>query len=288
MSVGTQREAAARYDAPVTSSAARARQIVTIGVVAVGSGNLLGACASTDDSTADVLAASSFTDVAEPLEALLEDELGLDVRFSFGSSGSFVEQIDQGAPADVVITADTATMMRLEDADLVAPAVSLVRNELIIVTADTAAGRSIGTLADLDANVDGDGDGDGAAIVVVCTSSAPCGAATDELLDITGVVLSPASREPNVRATLTKVLLGEADAAIVYRSDAFTHPELRAVEIDGGNVSVTGRVAVVLDNDGQADDAQEPDEQSTGDRIVDVLTGERAAALLAEAGFSAP
>lgn len=282
MSVGTQREAAARYDAPVTSSAALARQIVTIGVVAVGSGNLLGACASTDDSTADVLAASSFTDVAEPLEALLEDELGLDVRFSFGSSGSFVEQIDQGAPADVVITADTATMVRLEDADLVAPAVSLVRNELIIVTADTAAGRSIGTLADLDANVDG------AAIVVVCTSSAPCGAATDELLDITGVVLSPASREPNVRATLTKVLLGEADAAIVYRSDAVTHPELRAVEIDGGNVSVTGRVAVVLDNDGQADDAQEPDEQSTGDRIVDVLTGERAAALLAEAGFSAP
>jgi len=266
----------------VTSSAALARQIVTIGVVAVGSGNLLGACASTDDSTADVLAASSFTDVAEPLEALLEDELGLDVRFSFGSSGSFVEQIDQGAPADVVITADTATMVRLEDADLVAPAVSLVRNELIIVTADTAAGRSIGTLADLDANVDG------AAIVVVCTSSAPCGAATDELLDITGVVLSPASREPNVRATLTKVLLGEADAAIVYRSDAVTHPELRAVEIDGGNVSVTGRVAVVLDNDGQADDAQEPDEQSTGDRIVDVLTGERAAALLAEAGFSAP
>ena len=280
--MGTQREAAARYDAPVTSSAALARQIVTIGVVAVGSGNLLGACASTDDSTADVLAASSFTDVAEPLEALLEDELGLDVRFSFGSSGSFVEQIDQGAPADVVITADTATMVRLEDADLVAPAVSLVRNELIIVTADTAAGRSIGTLADLDANVDG------AAIVVVCTSSAPCGAATDELLDITGVVLSPASREPNVRATLTKVLLGEADAAIVYRSDAVTHPELRAVEIDGGNVSVTGRVAVVLDNDGQADDAQEPDEQSTGDRIVDVLTGERAAALLAEAGFSAP
>ena len=47
----------------------------------------------------DVLAASSYTDVADELETLLEDDLGIDVRFSFGSSGAFLEQLNQGAPA---------------------------------------------------------------------------------------------------------------------------------------------------------------------------------------------
>ena len=260
-------------------------------MVSVGAGNVLGACATVDDSTFDVLAASSFTDVAEPLEALLEAEFGIDVRFSFGSSGSFREQINQGAPADVVITADTATMTRLEAAGLVEPSVALVRNELIIVTADSAAGRSVEALADLvDAHSEGDGDGDGDGdssrdvIVVVCTSSAPCGAATDEMLAATGIELSPASREPNVRATLTKVLLGEADAAIVYRSDAVAHPELRAVEIGTDNVSVIGRAAVVLDDDSD----NGADNALTAGEVLEVLTGERAAGLFAEAGFAAP
>lgn len=211
------------------------------------------------------MAASSFTDVAEPLEALIEAELGIDVRFSFGSSGSFLEQIDQGAPAAVVMTADTATMNRIEDAGLVEPSVAITRNELIIVTADTKLARSIDSLADL---VDDD------ALVVVCTSSAPCGAATDALLVAAGIDLAPASREPNVRATLTKVLLGEADAAIVYRTDALAHPELRTVEVGSDNVGVVGRAAAIRGGDGA--------------EVVGILMGERAAALFAAAGFTAP
>ncbi len=225
----------------------------------------LAACGGADRPTVDVLAASSYTDVAESLEALIERELGVDVRFSFGSSGSFLEQLRQGAPASVVITADAATMERIESAGLVDPSSAIATNRLVIVTADTAAGRMIEALTDL-ASTDG--------IVVLCASSAPCGAASDELLRRAGLDVSPASREPNVRATLTKVLLGEADAALVYRTDALAHGGLRSIPADG-EVVVTGRAA-----------AAEGD--ARGAAIVALLAGPDAAEILRDAGFEAP
>lgn len=246
-----------------------ARSAALFGVIA---GAMVG-CGGSSDPAADVLAASSFTDVAEPLEVLLESELDVDIRFSFGSSASFLQQIDQGSPATAVITADTDTMRLIEAAALVEPSVPITKNDLIIVTSDTEKARSVRSLADL---------ADDDVIVVVCTSTAPCGKATDDLLASASVTLSPASREPNVRATLTKVLLGEADAAIVYRTDALAHPELRTVDVGADNVGVIGRVAVVIEaTDGAGGN-------DLGQAILDVLTGDQAAELLAEAGFSQP
>lgn len=228
----------------------------------------LAACSESDSATVDVLAASSFTDVAAQLEKLIESELDVDVRFSFGSSGAFFEQLNQGAPASVVLTANSNTMERLVDGGLVETSVAIASNELIIVTADTSAGREIDGLEALAAAGD--------AIVVLCSSAAPCGAATDELLAGTGLAVRAASREPNVRATLTKVLLGEADAAIVYRTDALAHPELRSVVIDEAvNVTVTSRAANVPGDEVAAE-------------IVELLGGPAAELVLREAGFEAP
>ena len=205
--------------------------------------------------------------MAEPLEALLEEELGLNVEFSFGSSGSFLEQIRQGAPASVVITADSATMQRISDAGLVDSVVSIATNELIVVAADTAAGRGIESIVDLESR---------GVLVVLCTSSAPCGAASDALLGGLGLDVDAASREPNVRATLTKVRLGEADAAIVYRTDALASSELRAVPIaQADNVQVIIQAAAVADRQ----DAR---------RVLEALTAPAAMAVLAEAGFGSP
>ena len=224
-------------------------------------------CGGANSATIDILAASSFTDVGEPLEALLEEELGLDVEFSFGSSGSFLEQIRQGAPASVVITADSATMQRMNDAGLVDSIVSIAVNELIVVAADTAGGRGIKSVTDLES---------GDVLVVLCASSAPCGAATDALLGGLGLDVDAASREPNVRATLTKVRLGEADAAIVYRTDALASPELRAVPITQvDNVQVISQAAAVADRENAL-------------RVLEVLTEPAAMAVLAEAGFGSP
>lgn len=224
-------------------------------------------CGGANSATIDILAASSFTDVGEPLEALLEEELGLDVEFSFGSSGSFLEQIRQGAPASVVITADSATMQRMNDAGLVDSIVSIAVNELIVVAADTAGGRGIKSVTDLES---------GDVLVVLCASSAPCGAATDALLGALSLDVDAASREPNVRATLTKVRLGEADAAIVYRTDALASPELRAVPITQvDNVQVISQAAAVADRENAL-------------RVLEVLTEPAAMAVLAEAGFGSP
>lgn len=225
------------------------------------------ACTGDSASTVDVLAASSFTDVAGPLEELIEQELGVDVRFSFGSSGSFLEQLRQGAPASVVITANEATMNRLEAADLVEPSVAVTRNELVIVVADTDAGGAITSLTDLAQSTD--------TVVVLCASSAPCGAATDELLQRAGVSLSPASREPNVRATMTKVLLGEADAAIVYRTEAIANPGLGSIELESASVSVVGQAAAVTGAE-------------LGAEIVEIMSADAAGEIFAAAGFLAP
>ncbi len=228
---------------------------------------IAGGCGGAESARVDILAASSYTDVAEPLEALLEEELGLDVEFSFGSSGSFLEQIRQGAPAAVVITADSATMQRMSDAGLVDSVVSIATNELVIVAADTAAGRGIESVTDL---------GSSDVLVVLCASSAPCGAATDALLGGIDLDVDAASREPNVRATLTKVRLGEADAAIVYRTDALASPELRAVPIARvDNVQVISQAAAVV---GREDAA----------RVLEVFTEPAAMAILAKAGFGSP
>lgn len=225
----------------------------------------LASCGAGDGSSVDVLAASSFSDVADQLEVLIEQRLGFDVRFSFGSSGSFFEQLNQGAPAGVVITADGATMQRIEGAGLVDPSVAIADNRLVIVVADTEAGREITAPEDLARP---------GSVIVLCASSAPCGAASDELL--AGIDVSPASREPNVRATLTKVLLGEADAALVYRTDALAHPEVRSIPIaDDDNVAVTARAAAVPGDERAAE-------------IVSLLVGPEARDILRAAGFGAP
>lgn len=223
-------------------------------------------CGGSSASVVDVLAASSYTDVAAELETLLEDDLGINVRFSFGSSGAFLEQLNQGAPAAAVVTADDKTMQRLESAELVDASIAINRNDLIIVTSDSDVGRAINSLEGLAASDD--------AVTVVCADSAPCGAATDQLLKQAGLTLSPASREPNVRATLTKVILGEADAAIVYGTDARAHPDLRSVEITD-TVDVIGRAAAVKG-------------RAYGSDIIDSLGSPAAKRILADAGFSAP
>ncbi len=244
------------YDVTVTR-----RPLVTL--FAVATGLAFSGCAEPDSGQLDVLAASSFTDVAVPLEALVEGELDVDIRFSFGSSGTFSEQLRQGAPASVVITANTSTMTLIDEAGLIEPPVDLAANQLVIVTADSEQGRAVESFDDL---VDGDVQ------LVVCAESAPCGQATSRLEQLRDVELAPVSREPNVRSTLTKVLLGEADAAIVYRTDGLAHPTLRVVEIEPETVEVVGQVAAV---EGHA----------MGADIVDVLTGDEARAILADAGF---
>jgi len=157
-----------------------------------------------------VFAAASLTEPFTDEQAtLLASDPGLSITFSFAGSGALVTQVEQGARADVIATADTVSMKRLSDAGLVDPPVTFARNRLEILVAPGDP-KSITSLADL-ARSD--------LKVVLEDDSVPAGRYAAQALQTAGVTVKPVSKETDVKAAVSKVTLGEADAAIVYVSD---------------------------------------------------------------------
>lgn len=158
-----------------------------------------------------VLAASSLTEPFTTLARQFEREHpGVDVVTSFGSSATLAEQVVAGAPADVVATADPRTMDTMVKAHALAgtPA-TFTHNELaLVVPPDDPAG--IRAIEDL---------GRPGVDFVVCAQSAPCGALAAQVLADHHVTAKPRSYEVDVKAVLTKVVMDEADAGLVYASD---------------------------------------------------------------------
>lgn len=198
------------------------------------------ACGS-DTPTLTVLAASSLTDAFTAIEQDVEARLGADVRISLAGSQQLATQVLEGAPADVLATADDVQMQRVVDAGLVAgqPEV-FARNRLVVVTG--AGGRDVLGLADLD---------DPGLDVVLAAPEVPAGRYARAALADADVEVDPVSLEPSVRAVLSKVALGEADAGIVYASDvAGDDRDLEVHGIAPGRTpEITYPIAVLEDSD---------------------------------------
>lgn len=181
-------------------------------------------------TTLDVLAASSLTDVFEEVAAEFEaDHPGVDVVLTFGSSTDLAEQAVDGAPGDVLATADEASMMVAAEGGAVSGFGPFATNVLVIVTPpDNPAG--IASLDDL-----------AGATWVRCADEAPCGKVALGVLDAQGISAEPASLEEDARSTLDKVVSGEADAALVYASDAVAAGDrVATIEIPGaGDLATT-------------------------------------------------
>ncbi len=189
-------------------------------LVACGAGDTDG------ETTVNVLAAASLTEayssLAEDFEA---DHEGVEVELQFGSSTDLAETVSDGAPGDVLATADEAAMQIAVDAGVTAaePAV-FAENQLVIVTAPGNP-EGVVDLADLD-GLDW----------VRCADDVPCGRVAVTLLDGAGVTAQPVSLEVDVKATLEKVATGEADAGLVYASDAVgAGDDVEAVDIGGAD-----------------------------------------------------
>lgn len=180
---------------------------------------LLTGCGSSSDAAAPagdplavpltVFAAASLTESFTELgDAYERAHPGAEVTFSFAGSQSLVAQVQQGAPADVVATADTASLDALTEELAGAPRV-LARNRLAIVT-EKGNPKGLRTLADL-ARPD--------VTLVLAGTAVPAGRAARSALERAGVSVQPRSEEQDVKAVVQRVALGEADAGIAYVTD---------------------------------------------------------------------
>lgn len=170
-------------------------------------------CGGTDTAGASsmqlhVFAAASLTDAFTKIaNEFMVAHPDVKVVTSFAGSQDLVAQLQQGAPADVLATADELTMNDVRQ--LVTTPQPFASNRLQIVVAPGNP-MHIRGLSDLSRS---------ALKVVLCDPAVPAGAYAAEALKAAGVTVRPVSLEDNVKGVITKVSLGEADAGIVYVTD---------------------------------------------------------------------
>jgi molybdate transport system substrate-binding protein len=177
---------------------------------------LLGACSPAAPSAASskelvVFAASSLSDTYTSLGKTFEAaHPGVLVKFSFGGSSTLVDQLKEGAPADVFASADRQNMEKATTANLISGVPSLFATNTLTLIVPT--GNPAG-ITGLDSSLDGKK-------LVVCADGVPCGSATTKLAKLLGVTLKPVSEETKVTDVRAKVESGQADAGVVYVTDA--------------------------------------------------------------------
>ncbi|MEQ4300305.1 molybdate ABC transporter substrate-binding protein [Plantactinospora sp. B6F1] len=212
--------------------------------------------------------AESFTRLGRDFEAA---HPGVRVSFSFAGSSALANQINQGAPADVFAAAAPANMKTVTDAGNGdgTPA-TFARNQLVIAVPEGNPGGLTG-LADLTRP---------GVKVALCAEQVPCGAAARRVLTAAGVRVTPVTLERDVKAALSKLRLGEVDAALVYRTD------VRAAggDVDGVEFPESAGAAyeypIVLLSDA-------PNVRA-GRAFVDLVLSAAGLAVLTAAGFQAP
>ena len=218
-----------------------------------------------------VLAASSlkeaFTTLGKQFEAA---HPGTKVVFSFGASSTLAQQIAQGAPADVFASASTKNMDQVVSGGAASSPSSFVRNvmEIAVPPANPA---HVATVADLAKK---------GVKVALCQAAVPCGATALEVFRNAGVTVSPVTQEADVKATLSKVELGEVDAGVVYVTDVrAAGSKVEGVEIpDAINASTTYPIAALTASKNAA----------TAQAFVDYVLSSDGQAVLTAAGFAQP
>jgi molybdate transport system substrate-binding protein len=243
-----------------------------------GSGADAGAAASSgaaDDrdvtGTLTVFAAASLTDVFEDLGGrLTADNPDLDVRFNFAGSSALAQQIVQGAPADVFASANEQQMAVVTDEGLAASDAEIFTSNVLQIA--VPAGNPAGvtgledfTRADL--------------ALALCAPEVPCGSAAGAVFAAAGITPEPDTYEEDVRAALTKVEIGEVDAALVYASDVVAAGDaVEGIDFPEADDAVNIYPLAVLA------DAPNP---GAARAFVDLVHSEEGREALADAGFGA-
>ncbi len=210
---------------------------------------------------------TSFTVLGRSFEA---SHPGTRVVFNFAGSQALAEQIIQGAPADVFASANEAKMATVTGAGLNASAREpFATNQLSIAV---PPGNPAGIVAFKDLARPG-------LKLVLCAPAVPCGAATVELEEATGVTLAPVSEELAVSDVMAKVQAGEADAGLVYRTDVIAAGDkIKGVEFPESARAINQNSIVALKAGPQV---------ALGQEFVDLVLSGEGRKVLAAAGFGA-
>ena len=228
----------------------------------------------------NIYAASSLTDAFVEIERAFEaSHDGVDVALTFAGSQVLRLQIEQGAPADLFASANPDHAQALRDARLLRDVRPFAANELaVIVPLDNPAG------------IESYGDLTAAERLVIGTEGLPVGRYTRAALRRSAAALGAefettvlsrvVSLENNVRLVRAKVELGEADAGIVYRTDAVASARVRTIPIPADlNERAKYVIGIVTNGDAASDRAE---------RWIAFLLSPEGQAILGEHGFLAP
>lgn len=224
---------------------------------------LLAGCTDGPDALT-VLGAASTRVLNEDLAAHSDREL----EFINAGSSTLVQQLVDGAPGDLLITADQATMDLAVARGVVGDPQVVATNSLVMVvpTGNPAGISSVRDLAD-----------PGVALVL-CDEQVPCGALSRRLVEAGGLDVRPVSLEHAVTDVLGKVVSGEADAGWVYRTDAAAAGDaVEVIAIPGAADHPNQLVAAVVTDATDPEDAQE---------LLDLLRSEEMRSVWAEHGFT--
>ncbi|WP_433955599.1 molybdate ABC transporter substrate-binding protein [Janibacter indicus] len=242
---------------------------LALALAACGSDSGDGSGGEGGTTTLHVAAAASLTEAFEEIATDFEAEHeGVEVEYQFAGSSDLATQIAGGAQIDVFASADEANMDKV--ADSVEDPQIFATNVLTIIT-EPGNPKKISRLDDL---------ADPDLAVVVCAEQVPCGAATETLTEQQGVTLDPASEESKVTDVLTKVSTGEADAGLVYVTDATAEGEdVETVETEGADEVVNSYPIATLTDAAAADLAED---------FVAHVTGPEGQKVLQDKGFGTP
>ncbi|MFT4216727.1 MAG: molybdate ABC transporter substrate-binding protein [Micropruina sp.] len=230
-----------------------------------------GSAPASSEKTVQVFAAASLTKVFTDLGAAFEkSHPGTKVVFTFDGSSGLVDQLKGGAKADVFASADEKNMNNAVAAKLTSGEQTIfARNELTLVVPPSNPGKITGLNDSLKGKK-----------LVVCAPEVPCGSATNTLAQKLDVTLKPVSQESKVTDVLGKVTSGEADAGIVYVTDAKgAGDKVETIAIEGSEQVVNNYPISVLASAPQPALAAE---------FVTLVTAQTGKDALSAAGFVTP
>lgn len=209
----------------------------------------------------------AFPEIADTV--LKESDPNIKVTFNFQGSSTLVDQMKEGAPADVFASADQKNMTKASDAKLVDTPKPFASNVLTLIVPKGNPGKITG----LDASLDGKK-------LVVCAQGVPCGNATKQLAEKLGVTLNPVSEEQKVTDVRAKVESGEADAGLVYATDAkAAGDKVETIEVARANEVVNSYPIALTVSTKNKEAAQ---------KFIDAVLSDKGQAVLKKYGFSAP